>query len=284
MHSTLLMTTGRFGGGLPAAGCGGGGTGCLRAGGVAATGGGGGGGGGFGAGGVAATGGGGGVSFAGNLLSLLPPMSDRSIGVGEGNIPPGVCWGEGRASVALEVGVCANRSRPGGGTPVRKNLIGEGVGGVRSFERLLVISARGGGVVGPSVDWGSIVGGVVTVGVSGTVTGEGVCCCTGAARIVDGPLSGRGSRVSPCELGAGSGHSCKEGGSITTSGRGGSGGAGRSGTGGRSADKASSSIPMMNRASYKREARTETFFRVRRRSTSRVESRCDEEEIVHRTS
>ena len=68
-------------------------------------------------------------------------MSDRSIGVGEGNIPPEVCWGEGLASVALEVGVCANRSRPGVGTPVRKNLIGEGVGGVRSFERLLVISA-----------------------------------------------------------------------------------------------------------------------------------------------
>ena len=110
------MTTGRFGGGPPAAGCGGGGTGCRRGGGVAAT--------------------GGGVSFfAGNLPSLLPPMSDRSIGMGEGNTPPGVCWGEGEglASVALEVGVGANRSRPGDGTPVRKSLIGEGVGGVRSF-------------------------------------------------------------------------------------------------------------------------------------------------------
>ena len=68
------------------------------------------------------------------------------------------------------------------------------------------------------------------------------------------------------------------------SGRGGSGGAGRSGTGGRSADKVSSSIPMVNRASCRREARMETFFRVRRRSTSRVEFRCDAEEIVHRTS
>ena len=253
---------------------------------------------------VAATAGGGGVSFAGNLPSLLPPMSDRSIGVGKGNIPPDVCWGEGLASVALEVGVCANRSRPGGGTPVRKNLIGEGVGGVRSFERLLVISARGGGVVGPFVEGGSLVGGVVTVGgSSGVCTGAGggvdgpfveggsliggvvtVGACTGAGGGVDCPLSGCGSRVSPCELGAGSGHYCVAGESITTSGRGGSGGAGRSGTGGRSADKTSSSIPMMNGASCRREARTETFFRVRRRSTSRVEFRCDAEEIVHRTS
>ena len=63
--------------------------------------------------------------FAGKDPSLLP-MSDRSIGVGEGNIPPDACWGEGLASGALEVGVCANRSRPRGGTPVRKNLIGKG--------------------------------------------------------------------------------------------------------------------------------------------------------------
>ena len=156
---------------------------------------------------------------------------------------------------------------------------------MRSFERLLVISARGGGVVGPSIDGGSIVGGVVTVGGPCTVTAGGcIGACTGAGGGVDCPLSGRGSRGSPCGPGAGSGLSCVAGGSITTSGRGGSGGAGRSGTGGRSADKASSSIPMINRASCKREARTETFFRVRRRSTSRVEFRCDAEEIVHRTS
>ena len=66
--------------------------------------------------------------------------------------------------------------------------------------------------------------------------------------------------------------------------RGGRGGAGGDGTGGRSESKASSSIPMTNWASRRREARTETFFRVRRRSTSRVEFRCDAEEIVHRTS
>ena len=126
-------------------------------------------------------------------------MSDRSIGVGKGNIPPGVCWGEDFASVAPEVGFCANRSRPGGGTPVLRNLIGEGVGGVRSFERLLVISARGGGVVGPFVDGGSIVGGVVTAGAAGTVIGEGVCngACTGAGGGVDCPLSGCGSRIFP---------------------------------------------------------------------------------------
>ena len=142
---------------------------------------------------------------------------------------------------------------------------------MRSFERLLKISAQSGGVVGPFVDGGSIVRGVVTVGSAGLMTGDGDCggACTGAGGSVDGPLSGCGSRVSPCELGPGSGHSCEAGESITTSGRGGSGGAGRSGTGGRSADKASSSIPMMNRASCRREARTETFFRVRRRSTSR---------------
>ena len=287
MHSTLLMTTGRFGGGPPASGCGGGGTGCLRAGGVAAT------------------GSGGGVSFAGDLSSLLPPMSDRSIGVGEGNIPPGVCWGEGFASVALVVGVCANRSRPGGGTPVRKNLIGEGVGGVRSFKRLLVMSARGGGVVGPFVGGGSTVGEVATVGFcssscsgaggdeagpiveGGSLVGGVVMvggACTGAGGSVDGPLSGRGSLFPSFESWAGTGFSRVAGAFITTSGRGGSGGAGRSGTGGRSADKASSSIPMMNRASCRREARTETFFRVRRRSTSRVEFRCDAEEIMHRTS
>ena len=210
-------------------------------------------------------------------------MSDRRIGEGEPNALPQVVRGLGREPVP-EVGSRSNRRRPGGGTPVRRSLIGDGVGGVRSFERLLEISALGGGVVGPFVDGVSIVGGVVTVGAAGTVTGGGVCCCTGAAGIVDGPLSGRGSRVSPCELGAGSGHSCKAGGFITTSGRGGSGGAGRSGTGGRSVDKASSSIPIMNFASCKREARTETFFRVRRRSTSRAEFRCDAEEIVHRTS
>ena len=208
MHSTLLTTTGGFGGTTV---CGGGGTGCLRAGGEVATGGGGGGGdgcasgcggvgggagageaatggGGFGAGGVAATGGGGVVSFAGNFPSLLPRMSDRSIGVGEGNIPPEVCWGEGLASVALEVGVCANRSRPGVGTPVRKNLIGEGVGGVRSFVRLLVISAQGGGVVSPFVGGGSTVGEVVTVGVRSGA-------CTGAGGGVDGPFVEGGSLV-----------------------------------------------------------------------------------------
>ena len=152
-------------------------------------------------------------------------MSDRSIGVGEGNIPPGVCWGEGLTSVALEVGGCANRSRPGGGTPVRKNLIGEGVGGVRSFERLRLISALGGGVVGPFVDGGSIVGVVVTVGSAGSMTGDGGSgACTGAGEGVDCPLSGCGSRVSPCELGAGSGLSCVAGGSIVRSGRGGSAG------------------------------------------------------------
>ena len=232
-------------------------------------------------------------------------MSDRSIGVGEGNILPDVCWGEGLASVALEVGVCANRSRPGGGTPVRKNLIGERVGGVRSFERLLVISARGGGVVGPFVGGGSAVGEVVTVGVcSGACSGAGggvdgpfieggslvggvvvmVGACTGAGGGVDSPLSGRGSHFSSFEPWAGSGFSRAAGGSIATSGRSGSGEAGRSGTGGRSTDKASLSIPMINRASCRREARTETFFRVRRMSTSRVEFRCDAEEIVHRTS
>ena len=218
-----------------------------------------------------------------------------------------MCWGEALASVALGVGVRANRSRPGGGTPVRKNLIGEGVGGVRSFERLLVISARSGGVVGPFVGGGSAIGEVVTVGVcSGACLGAGggvdgpfveggslrvvrgvvvmVGACMGAGGGVDGPLSGRGSRSSSFEPWAGSGFSHAAGGSIATYGHGGSGGAGRSGMGGRSADKASSSIPLMNRASCRREARTETFFRVRRRSTSRVEFRCDAEEIVHRTS
>ena len=227
---------------------------------------------------MAATGGGGGVSFAGNLPSLLLPMSDRSIGVGEGNMPPDVCWGEGLPSVASEVGCSrVNRSRPGGGTPVRRNLIGVGVGGLRSFDQLRLMSALGGGVVGPFVEGGSLTGGVVTVGGCSSA-------CTGAGGGVDGPLPGSGSRVSPCELGAGSGLSCEEGGSITMSGRGGSGGAGRSGTGGRSADKASSSIPMMNRASCRREARTETFFRVLRRLTLRVEFPCDAEKIVHRTS
>ena len=134
-------------------------------------------------------------------------------------------------------------------------------------------TVAGGGVDGPFVEGGSLVGGVVTVG-----------ACTGAGGGVDCPLSGCDSRVSPCELGADSGHSCVAGESITTSGRGGSGGAGRSGTGGRSADKASSSIHMMIRASCRREARTEPFFRLRRMSTSRVEFRCDAEEIVHRTS
>ena len=83
---------------------------------------------------------------------------------------------------------------------------------------------------------------------------------------------------------SGSGSSSEAGGSITTSGLGGRGGAGRIGTGGRSENRASSSIPIINCASCNREARTETFFRVRRRSTSRVEFRCDAEEIVHRTS
>ena len=149
-------------------------------------------------------------------------MSERSIGVREGNIPPGLSWGEGEglASVALEVGIGANRSRPGGGTSVTKNLIGEEVGGVCFFERLLVISARGGGVVRPFVDVGSIVGAVARVGPSSAVTGGGVCCCSGAARVVDGPLSGRGSHVSPFGLGAGSGLSCVAGGSIVASGRG----------------------------------------------------------------
>ena len=162
-------------------------------------------------------------------------------------------------------------------TPVRRNLIGEGVGGVPSFERLRLMSALGGGVVGPFVEGGSLAGGVVTVGGRSSA-------CTGAGGGVDGPLPGSGSRVSPCELGAGSGLSCEAGGSITTSGRSGRGGAGRSGTCGRSADKASLSIPVMDRASCRWEARTETFFRVRRRLTSRVEFRCDAEEIVHRTS
>ena len=67
-----------------------------------------------------------------------------------------------------------------------------------SFERLLVISARGGGVVGPFVGGGSTVGGVVTVGGAGTVTVGGCSgACTGAGGGVDCPLSGCGSRASP---------------------------------------------------------------------------------------
>ena len=56
------------------------------------------------AGGVAATGGGGGGGgfFAGKDPSVLP-MSDRSIGVGEGHIPPDACWGEGLAQQRLHL-------------------------------------------------------------------------------------------------------------------------------------------------------------------------------------
>ena len=127
-----------------------------------------------------------------------------------------------------------------------------------------MISARGGGVVGPFVGGGSTVGGVVTVGGAGMVTVGGCSgVCMGAGGGVDRPLSGCGSRVSPCGLGAGSGLSYVVEGSIVTSGRGGSVGAGRPRTGGRSTDKASSSIPIMNCPSCRREARTETFFWVR---------------------
>ena len=96
---------------------------------------------------------------------------------------------------------------------------------------------------------------------------------------------GRGSgRGSVAGGSAGSGPTCGAGGSITTSGGRGRGGAGSSETGGRSVENASSSIPIINRATCQREARAETFFRVRWRSTSRVEFRCDAEEIVYRTS
>ena len=117
------------------------------------------------------------------------------------------------------------------------------------------VLALGGRVMGAMQSKGRSVGGVGSVGGSGSV-----------------------------RSGVGSGSSCEAGGSITTSGLGGRGGAGRTGTGGRSESKASSSIPMINRASWRREARTETFFRVRWRSTSRVEFRCNAEEILHRTS
>ena len=149
-----------------------------------------------------------------------------------------------------------------------------------------MVAARGGGVVGPFVDGGSIVGGVVTVGVAGIVMGEYVFISAGtrAGRCANCPLAGRGSRVSPCGPGAGSGLSCAVGESITTSGRGGSRETARSGTDGRSVDRASSSIPMMNRASCNRGARTEIFCRVSGRSTSWFDWNCDAEEIVHRTS
>ena len=81
-----------------------------------------------------------------------------------------------------------------------------------------------------------------------------------------------------------SGSSSEAGVSITTSGLGGRGGAGNVGTGGRSEKRASSSIPMINCSSCNREARTKTFFRVHRRSTSRVKFRCDVEEMEYRTS
>ena len=84
--------------------------------------------------------------------------------------------------------------------------------------------------------------------------------------------------------GSGSGSSSEAGGSITVSGLGRRGGAGSVGMRGRSENRASSSIPMINSASYNREARTETLFLVRRRLTLRVEFRCDAEEIVHRMS
>ena len=186
--------------------------------------------------GVVASGGGSGSSFAGRAPLFLP-MLDRSFGVGEGNNHPDVCWGQGFASIVLEVGVCTNTNWPGGET--RKNLISEGVGGVRSFELLRLISALGGGVVGPFLEGGSIVGGVVTVGSAGTMAGEGVCSCScaGVGGSVGCPLLGCVSCVSPCGPGAGSGLSRAAGEPITTSGRGGSGGAGRSGTGGRSPDR-----------------------------------------------
>ena len=99
---------------------------------------------------------------------------------------------------------------------------------------------------------------------------------TGESRCGRGSLDGVGT--------VGSAFSCVAGGSITTSGRGGRGGVGGFGTGRRSENMASSSIPVTKRASCKREARTETFFGVRRRSTSRVEFRCKAEEIAPRTS
>ena len=122
----------------------------------------------------------------------------------------------------------------------------------------------------------AIEGGVLACGGRGTgaIPSEGGSVC-------EEETSGRSG---PVRSGVGSGPSCEAGGSITSSGLGGRGGAGGVGTGGRSESKASSSIPMTNWASRRREARTETFFRVRRRSTSRVEFRCDAEEIVHRTS
>ena len=154
---------------------------------------------------------------------------------------------------------------------------GEGsAGGVLAFGGR-GISGRG---VGGSVPVDTGVGSGSSREAGGFITTSGLGGTGGTGEIGS---SGRGDEAGT-PSGSGSGSSSEAGGSITTSGLGGRGGAGNVGTGGRSENRASSSIPMINCASCNREARTETFFRVRRRSTSRVEFRCDAEEIVHRTS
>ena len=147
--------------------------------------------------------------------------------------------------------------------PVRS---GEGSsGGVRALRgRGEAVNIRGTRVPGPEEPTGGPTG--QSRGQGGSGGGVGSAGGSGSAR----PAMGSGTTG-------------KAGGSINTFGLGGRGGAGRMGTGGRSESKASSSIPMIKRASCRREARTETYFRVRRRLTSRVEFRCDAEEIVHRT-
>ena len=158
---------------------------------------------------------------------------------------------------------------------------GEGsAGGVLAFGGRGISGGGGGGSV--PVDSGVGSGSSREAGGFITTSGRGGTGGTGEIG-----SSGRGDEAGDevgTVSGSGSGSSSEAGGSITTSGLGGRGGAGRVGTGGRSENRASSSIPTINCASCNQGARTETFFRVRRRSTSRVEFRCDAEEIVHRTS
>lgn len=110
----------------------------------------------------------------------------------------------------------------------------------------------------------------------------------GRARSVGGVASVGGvsfaGRSGPARSGVGSVTTCEAGGFNTVSGLGGRGAASKIGTGRRSKGRASYSIAMLNQASCRQEAITETFLLVLRRSTSRVEVSCNGEKIVHRTS
>ena len=102
-------------------------------------------------------------------------------------------------------------------------------------------------------------------------------------------VGGSGSRSEvepsvPSEERCGDGVLEGTGGSMSTSGRGGSSGGVGSGTGGRSANKTCSIIPIIVFASHSREARMETLRRVRLSSACRAEFDTDADESALRAS